>query len=150
MKIYRAGSNLIKPKNFSRKGKICSCLCPIQINSSTYLLPNPASLSPKTEKVIIKYEVETNTESSNYMPKLKKNQWSTYERWGEFKNVIELPKIFEKLDEEKDFYIKIAYFLRDNIQMPFVYEIVITDYQKYKNIKNKEERRNKLNKIKNI
>ena len=139
MKIYKAGSNLKKPKNFSRKCKICSCLCPITCEQ----IPN------KIEKVIIKYEVEPNNESSNYIPKLKQNQWSTYEHWGEFKKVIELPKIFEKLDED-DFYIKTAYFLRDHIQIPFVYEIIVTNSKKYLSIKNREERRNKLNKIKNI
>jgi len=141
MKIYKADSNLKKPKNFSRKSKICSCLCPITYEQ---ILPN------KTEKVIIKYEVEPNKESSNYISKLKKNQWTTYEHWGELTKIIELPKIFEKLDEEKDFYVKTAYFLRDHIQMPFIYEIVITNFQKYLTIKKKEERRNKLNKIKNI
>ena len=140
MKIYKSGATLPTPKNFSRKSKICSCLCTLTLGEDIL----------NRERVVVKYEVEPNTEISHFIPKLKKNQWASYEKWGEFKKVVELPKIFEKLDDEKDFYIKIAYFSRDNIQMPLVYEIVITNVTKYQMIKLKDERKNKLLTLKNI
>lgn len=136
MKIFKIGTNLSKPKNYSRKDKICSCLCPI-------------FFSNQIERVMVKYEVEPNKQQTNFIPKLKKNQWSTYEYWGEFKQIIQLPDIFSKLNEE-DYVIKIGSFLRDNIQMPCISHIDIINTQKYLNIKNKEERRKKLVKIKNI
>lgn len=144
MKIVTIGNNLKyrnfgTPKNYSRKGKICSCLCRIMYDQ---MLPN------KIERVMVKYEVEPKKESS-YIPKLKKNQWATYESWGTFTKIIELPKIFSKLDDE-DYTIKTGTFTRDNIQMPCVAEILILNVNKYLNIKNREDRRNKLNKIKNI
>lgn len=139
MKIFKSGATLPTPKNFSRKNKICSCLCTLTIDEDIL----------NREKVLIKYEIEPNRSSYHMIPKLKKNQWSTYQAWGEFKKVIELPKIFEKLDEEKDFFIKTAYFLRDNIQMPLVYEIVVTNFSKYQMIKLKDERKNKLLRLKN-
>jgi hypothetical protein len=139
MKIYKSGATLPTPKNFSRKNKICSCLCTLTIGEDVL----------NREKIVVKYEVEPHIFSYYMIPKLKKNQWSSYQTWGEFKKVIELPKIFEKLDDEKDFYIKIAHFLRDNVQMPLIYEVVITNVSKYQMIKLKDERKNKLLTIKN-
>lgn len=141
MKITTIGNDLSTPKNYSRKGKICSCLCPI------YYEKNDTKMSDKT---IIKYEVEPNKHTnSKFIPKLKKNQWASYQYWGEFKKIVELPQIFSKLDEE-DYVVKIGSFSRDNIQMPCVASIVILNVDKYLTIKNKEERKKKLNKIKNI
>jgi hypothetical protein len=131
------------PKNFSRKGKICSCLCPV------LRMGDKKFFDILIENVIVKYEVEPNQTTSYIHHSLKKNQWSTYEYWGEFKQVIELPEIFSKLDKE-DYTIKTGTFTRDNIQMPCVAEILILNIDKYLKIKNREERRNKLNKIKNI
>lgn len=139
MKIYKSIATFSTPKNFSRKNKVCSCLC----NMTT--IPSTGTF---IEKVTIKYEVEPHITSHYINP--KKNEWSSYQTWGDFKKVIELPKIFEKLDDEKDFFIKTAYFLRDNVQMPFIYEIVITNYPKYQMIKVRDQRKNKLLKIKNI
>jgi hypothetical protein len=121
MKIVTIGNNLYTPKNYSRKGKICSCLCPI-----TYL---DTKKVVNIEKVLVKYEVEPNKESTSYISKLKKNQWSSYQYWGKFKQITELPKIFEKLNEE-DFKVKIGSFSRDNIQMPYVSEIEILNVDK--------------------
>lgn len=140
MKITTIGNNLSKPKNYSRKGKICSCLCPIIYGDKSKLY---------VERAIVKYEVEPKKESSSYIPKLNKNQWATHECWGTFTKTIELPEIFSKLDEE-DYVVKTGTFTRDNIQMPCVAEILILNVNKYLNIKNREERKKKLNKIKNI
>lgn len=138
MKIsYSIGSST-KPKNFSRKGKICSCLCRI-LNGNT---------GNNIEKVMVKYEVTPNTNSLSYI-RPKKYTWANHQYWGEFKQIIELPKVFSKLEDE-DYTIKIGSFSRDNIQMPYVAEILILNVNKYLKIKNAEERRNKLNKIKNI
>lgn len=125
------------PKNYSRKNRNCSCLCPIICKSDS------KEIKFNQEFVQVKYEVEPIKEHTHYR-KLKKNEWPTYRPiWGEFKKIIELPKIFEKLDEN-DFFINTAYFMRDNIRMPFVSNITITNIHKYEMIKIKEERKNKL------
>jgi len=146
MKIVTIGNNLCTPKNYSRKGKICSCLCPIISGSIGTKRGDVPKLN--IERGMVKYEVEPKKESS-YIPKLKKNQWATHEYWCTFTKIIELPKIFSKLDEE-DYVVKTGTFTRDNIQMPCVAEILIVNVNKYLKIKMIEERRNKLNKIKNI
>lgn len=65
---------------------------------------------------------------------------------GEFKQVIELPKIFDKLNDD-DFEIQIGFFTRDKVEVPFIYGISIVNIQKYQMIKIKEDRMKKLNKI---
>lgn len=143
MKINKISSPRTKPKNYSRKGKICSCLCPI-------IYTEQSKMNQLIERVIIKYEVEPNKETHfSYIPKLKKNQWASYQYWGEFKRIVEIPEIFSKLDEE-DYVVNVGSFNRDNIQMPFVTEILILNIEKYKILKTQEERRKKLEKIKNI
>jgi len=146
MKIVTIGNNLCTPKNYSRKGKICSCLSPVITGSIGVKRGEEPNF--KIERVMVKYEVDPNIKS-NFIPKLKKNQWATHEYWGNFTKVIELPKIFSKLDEE-DYVVKTGTFTRDNIQMPCIAEILIVNVDKYLKIKMIEERRNKLNKIKNI
>ena len=61
MKIYSSGANLPTPKKYSRKTKICSCECTLTIE----LFGEVTTLT--REKVSIKYEVEPNKESSNYI-----------------------------------------------------------------------------------
>lgn len=121
-----------KPKNFSRKGFICSCLCPVYFNNK--LIDN----------IMIKYELEKNEYRNTYYPKLKKNQWSTYQYWGKFKKIVELPIYFNNLVK---YNYNIGSFTRDGIQMPFVISIEIEDLDKYLIEKKKVDRKNKLNKI---
>lgn len=134
MKITSVGHNLKKPKNYSRHIFICTCECRIYSTSTALIL----------DRVMVKYEVEPNKFLSAH--KLKKNQWGSSQYWGEFKQVIELPSLFSKLDKS-DFIIKTGYFERDNVQMPFIHEISILNDRKYFMIKNQEDRKEKLSKI---
>jgi len=140
MMIIEKLGNKGKPKNYSRNLLVCICQCIITNNKIVI------------DRIMVKYEVEPNkdriSDYGTYTPKINKgrNTWSSYQFWGEFKQVLELPQIFYKL-EEKDFIIKTGYFTRDCIQMPFIYEIEIVNFQKYNNIKTKDDRRNKLRKI---
>ena len=137
MKIKSVGNNLKKPKKYSRNLFICTCECKIYSTSISHLL----------DKAIVKYEVEPNKCLSTY--KLKKTQWGSYQYWGQFKQVIELPPVFSKLDED-DFIIKTGFFERDGVQMPFIHNISILNTKKYLLIKNQEDRRIKLSKINKI
>jgi len=137
MKIKHIGAVHYKPKNFSRKNLICSCLCRLAHNALTL------------ENVNVKYEIKPSGENHLYVPKLKNNQWATYQHWGYFEKVIELPPVFEKLDEE-DYLVKVGSFTRDHIQMPFIYEIQILNSKKYELLKNQLQRRKKLNNLNNI
>ena len=121
-----------KPKNFSRKGFICSCLCPVYCDNKLI------------DHIMIKYELERNEYKNTYIPKLKKNQWSSYQSWGKLKKITELPPYFNNI--EKYNYCT-GTFKRDGIQMPFVYRIEIDDSEKYLIEKKKIDRKNKLNKI---
>ena len=128
------------PTNYSRKGLICSCLSIICDVSSNILEKN----------IKVKYEIEPNINRiSNKITKVRKNyKYNSHEYWGNFKCIIELPPIFDKLNDE-DFIIRTGYFTRDNIQVPFVVGIEIKNLQKYQMIKTKNDRNKKLNKISN-
>jgi len=134
MKIKSIGLNLEKPKKYSRKLFICTCECRVYSTSTSLIL----------DRIIVKYEVEPNKVLSTI--KLKKTQWGNNHYWGQFKQVIELPSIFSKLDES-DFIIETGFFKRDGVQMPFIHEISISNAQKYFLIKNQEDRKQKLSKI---
>ena len=133
MKIESIGQYLSKPKKYSRNIFICNCECRVYATSVALLL----------DRVMVKYEVEPN--KVLHKTKLKKNNWDS-QYWGKFKQVIELPSVFSKLDE-KDFIIKTGFFTRDGVQMPFIHEISILNAQKYLLIKNQEDRKQKLSKI---
>lgn len=124
--------NMRKPKNYSRKECICSCECPISNNGKII------------DRIMVKYEVEPNKNIYKINNKNKNKFMLFY--WGNFKEVIQLSPIFDKLEDD-DFVIKTSYFTRDNIQMPFIYGIEIKNIEKYKMLKLKEERRKKLGKI---
>jgi hypothetical protein len=144
MKIKHSDNTYFKPKNFSRNVLICSCLCPI-VPSTTFYADKM-----KCELVKVKYEVKPNKESyysSSCSNRITRNHWSNSQYWGEFVKVVELPPIFDKLDEE-DFIVKTSYFTRDDQKMPGIYEIEIVNYKKYELIKLKEERTRKLNNLK--
>jgi hypothetical protein len=128
-----------KPKNYSRKGYICSCECPIFIDGKI------------VDRIMVKYEVEPNKKIDNYNRKSPKTNfrynWQTnYIYWGMFKQVIHLSPIFDKLEKD-DFVVKTSTFTRDNIQVPFIYEIQINNIEKYKKIKTMFERRDKINRL---
>lgn len=129
------------PKNYSKKGTICSCLCFISYDSK---------ILEKNIKVV--YEVEPNKDRvysesrHNSLSYSKINTSRDRAYWGKYKRIIELPPIFDKLDD-KDFTIKTGYFIRDKVEMPYVISIEINNLQKYQMIKTKEERKNKLDKI---
>jgi hypothetical protein len=139
MKITSIGDNITPPKNYSRKGTICSCRTLIIYQEKGELII--------IERVMVKYEVEPNKDTIPLI-KLKRGQWANYQHWGEFKRVIELPKEFDKLDYE-DFVVKTGFFKRDGIQTPFIAEIKILNVPKYKLLKQKESRKEKLCKINN-
>ena len=143
MKLKDFGTNLQTPKNFSRKGNICSCLCRV------LLLGTSDFDAIYLNNIQIKYEIIPNKKRKNNFwrnTKFGRDQWSTY--YGEFSKIIELPPIFSELDEE-DYTIVIGSFKRDQIQMPFVHSVEIENVKKYQILKTKEDRRNKLNKLKN-
>lgn len=133
--MMQSYSNSAKPKNFSRRGYICTCLCPVFYDNK------------KIDDIIVKYELEKGNSNNSYIPKLRKNQWSTYQYWGKFKKIVELPPYFNNLVNYK--YITSS-FTRDGIQMPFVYRIEIEDLEKYLIEKKKIDRKDKLNKIINL
>lgn len=133
--MMQSYTNRVKPKNFSRKGYICTCLCPVYCDNK------------KIEDIIVKYELEKGNSNNTYVPKLRKNQWATYQYWGKFKKIIELPLYFNNIVK---YYYVTSSFTRDGIQMPFVYRIEIEDLEKYLIEKKKIDRKDKLNKIINL
>ncbi len=138
MQIKESGGTN-KPKNFSRKIFICSCLCPVvpkDSKGSNYVL----------DKVMVKYEIIPNKDFHYEEPR-SKHYWSSYEHWGDFKKVIELPPIFSIMNDD-DFIVYTGYFVRDKVQMPFISKIEIINPEKYKMLILKEQRKDKLNKIK--
>jgi len=145
--IKNYGSHHSKPKNYSRKiskyGFICSCLCPIRLGIS----------SIHFDEAMIKYEIEPNKNirRDDSVDKKYANKYSyrSFQYSGSFKRIIELPKHFNQLDEE-DFNYKIGHFTRDGIEVPFIYEIEIVNVEKYNIAKNRSDRKNKLNKLKNL
>ena len=122
------------PKNYSRKNNICSCLCPV------VSLP---ILTDVLDNVKVKYKLTINELCAKPEKKNYRRSWSTFQYWAFFDKIIELPKIFDELNEN-DFIIKTAYFTRDDVQIPFVSEIEIINLKKYKNIKIKDNRKRKL------
>ena len=124
-----------KPRKFSRKVFICSCECAVIPNASKNIL----------DKVIVKYEIEYD-QDFNYSYTPQKSYWGSYQYWGKFKKIVELPKIFEKLNDN-EYTIYTGYFTRDNCQMPCIYKIEILNESKYLNLKKQEERKKKLNTI---
>ena len=152
MNISSVGHSLKKPKKYSRNLFICSCECPIYSGNLRIIRYQNYGTRKQgipgrpwfLDRVMVKYEVEPN--KVLYRPRLQKNQWGTPQYWASFKQIIELPTIFSRLDEE-DFIIRIGYFTRDSVQVPFINEISILNLEKYLMIKNREERRKKLNKI---
>jgi hypothetical protein len=137
----RETNGYIKPKNFSRKVFICSCQCTVLSRDLTY------STAVVYENVMVKYEVEPNKDL-NYEELLNRKYWSQKISWGKFKKVVELPLIFSKLNEE-DFIVYIGHFTRDKVLMPFISKIEILNIEKYNILKIKEQRKDKLKKIKN-
>ena len=133
VKNYDVGYNLSKPKRFSRKNNICSCLCPIIVGDKVL------------DRVMIEYKITPN-KSLSYIP-IRKGTWSTYQNYGEFENFVELPEVFTKLVINEDFEVRTGFFERDNIQMPFVYSITILNTSKYNLSKKRIERRKKLTNI---
>lgn len=147
--IKQTDKHLSTPKKYSRKitkeGFICTCECfivAIGDLSSAY--------HDYIDKIQVKYEILPNKYlNRNIYDKPKgKYSYSSYIYSGKFKKMIELPNFFDKLDDNK-YIINIAYFTRDGVEVPFVYSIEI-DKNEYLLLKNKEERRKKLNKIKNL
>jgi hypothetical protein len=137
-----------KPKNYSRKMFICTCQCPI-------ITIQPSSHKDKVlDRVMVKYEIEFNKDRNyninsvvNYKP--SRYNYTNHQYWGKFKQVIEIPALFYKLEDE-DYIVKTATFERDGVRVPFICEIEILNIEKYEIVKNKQERKKKLNKIINL
>ena len=142
IKIRHVGS-IENPKNYSKKGTICSCLCFISYENN--ILDKNIQVSyeviPNMDRISLKYGAVTRTRRSRSK--------QTITNWGTFKQIIELPKIFDKLNDD-DFIIKVGYFTRDKVEMPAVSSIQIINLQKYQILKKNEDRKKKLIKISNI
>ena len=136
IKFQSRGTGLAKPKNYSKIGSICSVFC--------IILDPAGNILDRNQKIV--YEVEPNMDRV----KIDRYRYSIKHRnkayWGTVKQVLELPPIFDKLSDD-DFVVNTGYFTRDNIQMPYVTSIEIKNCEKYKVLKTKEERKNKLDKI---
>lgn len=129
-----------KPKNYSRKGNICSCL-----TKSYYYGEGKSNF---LDFFMVKYEIEFNKDLDSKLIKLKKYQWTSYHpHFGTFKKIIELPKIFSMLDED-EYEVNTGTFTRDGIEVPFIYQILIKNKKKYIKLKTQLERKNKLNNLK--
>lgn len=138
IKINRDKSGL-KPINYKRKNKCCTCVTRIVKSNDTRVM----------DLITVKYSVtpnDGNIKSSNIKKKLRHN---IYSYWGVFDQVLEIPEIFNKMNED-DYYVHVSNFLRDNILMPFIDYIQINNIEKYENLKNKENRKQKLFKIKTL
>ena len=124
-----------KPKNYKRKNTTCTCLTKI-INSNKCLL---------SDNIEVKYSIKYNDNNSIKISynKVKKNK---PDNWCIFDQVLELPKIFEKLDEE-DYIVNVSHFRRDKAKVPFINYIMINNLSKYEMLKTKEDRKQKLTKI---
>jgi len=142
MIIKKVGRIYKKPKNYSRKALVCSCQCPVMYNES-----EPAI---HLDNIMVKYSVKQIKNRSNYDKGVNyrnNHHWDmTYSYWGEFNKVVELPKLFSKLNDE-DFTVKISDFSRDNRQMPYICEIEVYNVEKYKQLKIVEQRSSKLKNI---
>ena len=119
MKIIKDSKISVKPKNYERRKTICSHLCYVSLGDKLY------------EYLKVVYEVEPSG-SGNAPIKQSKNKWKpTYCDWGTFKEIIEIPEIFSKLDEE-DYTVYISKFVRDNVLMPCISEILIKNIVNYR------------------
>lgn len=134
---WSRSSTMQKPKNYSRKNSICSCECPIRLDGKTI------------DKFMIKYEIEPDKSIKKIIPNIKSNYgikyWATGTNtyWGKFKKVVELPEVLNKMEND-EYLIKTGHFTRDNIEVPFVYEIEILNIQKYNTTKIQLERNKKI------
>lgn len=142
IKLQSRGIGLSKPKDYTKNGSICSVTC--------IILDTAGNILDRNQKIV--YEVKPNLNRLIYsdsrrtnFSSIKKNKRSIA-YWGEVKQILELPPILDKLSDE-DFAANTGYFKRDNVQMPFVTSIEIKNGEKYKILKIKEERKNKLDKI---
>lgn len=115
----------MKPKKYSRTGNICSC--EVSVASETKILDN----------VMIKYEIMYNNKQIWDIRKAKYQQY-----FGEFKQIVELPKIFDKIG----YKFQISSFNRDNVQIPVV-SLIMVDGEKYELLKLIENRKDKLKKL---
>ena len=142
IKLQSRGVGLRKPKNYSKKGTVCSVLC--------IILDTAGNILDRNQKVV--YEVEPNKDRiysearHNTFSRVNTRKNRAY--WGSVKNMIELPSLFDKLADD-DFSINTGYFTRDNVEMPYVTSIEIKNGEKYKILKTKEDRKKKLTKISN-
>jgi len=131
--------NNITPKNYSRKGLICTCLCTIEVDTIV-------------DKKLIKVVYSVNPTGGDSKPPTTKNgKWKqywnqSYSNWGTFNEIVELPDIFSKLEDD-DYIIEISNFKRDHVMMPFIKKIIIVNLSKYNNLKLKLDRKNKINNI---
>jgi len=142
MEVIKVGRIYRKPKNYLRESLICSCDCPVMYNEKDpriYLGDIKVKYSVKPIKNNNKHSINKNITSNSY--------WNTiYSHWGEFDEVVELPELFSKLNDD-EFTVKVSEFTRDNRQMPFICEIEVYNIRKYEHLKKVSERKNKLKNI---
>jgi len=130
------------PKNYSRKGVICTCMCSVEVDSV------------RTEVNSIKVVYSVNPTGGNSKPPVSKNgKWKQYWNnnycyWGTFNEIVELPYIFSKMKNE-DYTIITSYFKRDHVLVPFIVKIVINNLIEYNILKLQIDSKNKLGKIQN-
>jgi len=125
-----------KARKYSRKGFICSCECSIIISIG--------KTDHITDLIMVKYKIEPT--GNVYIDDWKKYSWSTPTIWAKFKEIIEIPEIFSKMNDD-EYIIYTSYFLRDKVQVPFIQNIEILNSDKYLLIKNQELRKKKLKNI---
>jgi hypothetical protein len=115
-------------------------LCSLQIDDVTTILNN------------IKVIYSVNPTGGNSKPLLTKNgkfkqYWEkSYCYWGTFNEIVELPYIFSKMNDD-DYTIITSYFKRDHVYMPFIEKIIINNLSEYNLLKIKNDRKNKLSNI---
>ena len=117
-----------KPRNFSRKGFICTCLVPVfSANDTRKVL----------EFVKCTYKIKP-TFGSKY-----KERGKITSVWGEYESLISVPEYIPN-----DCEISTGHFLRDGGKMPLVTCITIKDMDSYNREKLKIQRKAKIKKIK--
>lgn len=126
---YRLGP---KPKNWSRKLKICKCNIPVYFKNDELKV-----------RIDIKYLIEFN---DNKLEKRKSTHWYSSRNTNKDITHFELPDIFHNLSNN-DFKIILGYFSRGGEEIPSPIYIKIKNEQKFNSLFLKNKRKIKLKKL---
>lgn len=111
IKLKSTGIGLAKPKNYSKNGSICSVSC-IILDSNRNILDRNQTIVYKVEPNLNRL-IYSDSRRTSFSSIKKNNRSIAY--WGEVKEILELPPIFDKLFNE-DFIVNTGYFKRDNLK----------------------------------